>query len=96
MCKISLFYVHSELLPVLPAGGIFSIDALMRKGSLTNVDADIWQWKDDRNMWHSYSQIDSKIIEVSRYSEKPVNLTGPKDRKLLLVQKIGSFYWSKR
>ncbi|XP_045199519.2 E3 ubiquitin-protein ligase TRIP12-like isoform X2 [Mercenaria mercenaria] len=65
-----------ELLPVLPSDGIFAIDNLMRKGSLTHVDAVIWQWKDDRNMWHSYSPIDSKIIEAAHQSgEDEVSLS---------------------
>jgi hypothetical protein len=66
---------------VLPSDGIFQIDNLMRKGSLTHVDAVIWQWKDDRNMWHSYSPIDSKIIEVGLqnhnvcFVDSSINLT---------------------
>ncbi|XP_052815932.1 E3 ubiquitin-protein ligase TRIP12-like isoform X2 [Mya arenaria] len=65
-----------ELLPVLPGDGIFSIDALMRKGSLTSVDAVCWQWKDDRNLWHNYSPIDSKIIEAAHQSgEDEVSLS---------------------
>ena len=53
-------------MPTLPSDGIFSIDSVMRKGSGTNVDAVVWQWKDDRNLWHPYTPIDSKIIEVSK------------------------------
>lgn len=65
-----------ELLPVLPSDGIFAIDNIMRKGSLSHVDAVIWQWKDDRNMWHPYSQIDSKIIEAAHQSgEDEVSLS---------------------
>ena len=37
----------------------------MRKGSGASIDAVIWQWKDDRSLWHPYTPIDSKIIEVS-------------------------------
>ena len=51
-------------MPTLPTDGIFSIDLLMRKGSGANIDAVIWQWKDDRSLWHPYTPIDSKIIEV--------------------------------
>ena len=51
-------------MPTLPSDGIFSIDSVMRKGSGASMDAVIWQWKDDRNMWHPYTPIDSKIIEV--------------------------------
>ncbi|XP_052218873.1 E3 ubiquitin-protein ligase TRIP12-like isoform X2 [Dreissena polymorpha] len=65
-----------ELLPMLPSDGIFSVDALMRKGSLFSVDAVAWQWKDDRNMWHNYSPIDSKIIEAAHQSgEDEVSLS---------------------
>ena len=52
-------------MPTLPTDGIFSIDLLMRKGSGASIDAVIWQWKDDRSLWHPYTPIDSKIIEVS-------------------------------
>ena len=53
-----------ELMPKLPSDGIFAIDALLRKGGMTNTDAVIWQWRDDRGMWHPYTLIDSRIVEV--------------------------------
>lgn len=54
-----------ELLPKLPADGIFAIDNSLRKGSGSVCnDAVVWQWQDDRGTWHSYTPIDSKIIEV--------------------------------
>ena len=53
-----------ELMPKLPSDGIFVIDSLLRKGTMTNTDAVIWQWRDDRGMWHPYSLIDSRIVEV--------------------------------
>lgn len=56
---------YRELLPKLPSDGIFAIDCVMRKGSGSTVDAVIWQWRDDRGIWHPYTPIDSKIIEVS-------------------------------
>ncbi|KAL4220729.1 Ubiquitin-protein ligase [Mactra antiquata] len=65
-----------ELLPILPSSGIFAIDSLMRKGSLSHIDSVLWQWKDDRNIWHSYSPIDSKIIEAAHQSgEEEVSLS---------------------
>ena len=51
-------------MPKLPSDGIFVVDSLLRKGTPQNTDAVIWQWKDDRGMWHPYSMIDSRIIEV--------------------------------
>lgn len=65
-----------ELMPTLPCDGIFSIDLVMRKGSGASMDAVIWQWKDDRNMWHPYTPIDSKIIEAAHQSgEDEVSLS---------------------
>ena len=52
-------------MPKLPNDGIFAVDSLLRKGTVHNADAVIWQWKDDRGMWHPYATIDSRIIEVS-------------------------------
>lgn len=52
-------------MPKLPADGLFSVDMLLRKGVQQSTDAVIWQWRDDRGMWHPYNVIDSRIIEVS-------------------------------
>ena len=54
-------------MPKLPGDGIFTVDGLLRKGTSQNIDAVIWQWRDDRGMWHPYNLIDSRIIEVSSY-----------------------------
>ena len=51
-------------MPKLPSDGIFSIDSMLRKGSSVSGDAVVWQWRDDRGMWHPYALIDSRIIEV--------------------------------
>ncbi|CAB3980054.1 E3 ubiquitin- ligase TRIP12, partial [Paramuricea clavata] len=53
----------SELLPNLPSDGIFSFDSLLSKGH--RPEQAYWQWKDDQNVWHSYSWIDSRIIEAA-------------------------------
>ncbi|XP_076454353.1 E3 ubiquitin-protein ligase TRIP12-like isoform X2 [Babylonia areolata] len=52
-----------ELLPKLPSDGVFSIDAMLRKGPNLHNEAVIWQWQDDRSIWHPYSSIDCKLIE---------------------------------
>jgi E3 ubiquitin-protein ligase TRIP12 len=57
------FFSHSELLPNLPSDGIFSFDSLLSKGH--RPEQAYWQWKDDQNVWHSYSWIDSRIIEAA-------------------------------
>ena len=65
-CNID--YAHfcfRELMPRLPSDGIFAIDTMLKKGNSHIVDAAIWQWRDDRGMWHPYTRIDSRIIEVS-------------------------------
>lgn len=54
-----------ELMPKLPTDGIFSIDQMLRKGSFTQTDAVMWQWRDDRSIWHHYTAIDSKIVEAA-------------------------------
>jgi len=54
----------SELMPKLPTDGLFAIDSMLRKSSSQPTDGVIWQWLDDHGMWHPYSVIDSRIIEV--------------------------------
>ena len=51
-------------MPKLPTDGIFTVDALLKKGPLLNTDTVQWQWKDDAGNWHPYSTIDSRMIEV--------------------------------
>ncbi|XP_064639626.1 E3 ubiquitin-protein ligase TRIP12-like isoform X2 [Lineus longissimus] len=57
-----------ELMPKLPADGLFSIDTALRKGNSLNTDTVIWQWRDDRGLWHPYTMIDSRIIEAANQS----------------------------
>ncbi|XP_042195203.1 E3 ubiquitin-protein ligase TRIP12 isoform X3 [Callorhinchus milii] len=52
-----------ELMPCLPKEGIFAVDTMLKKGSAQNTDGAIWQWRDDRGLWHPYNRIDSRIIE---------------------------------
>lgn len=59
-----VIFCSRELMPKLPTDGIFSIDQMLRKGSFTQTDAVMWQWRDDRSIWHHYTAIDSKIVEV--------------------------------
>lgn len=54
----------SELLPKLPSDGIFEVDALLFKPQ-HKAEQGLWQWRDDRGLWHTYSWIDSKIIEAA-------------------------------
>lgn len=54
----------SELMPCLPREGIFAVDAMLKKGSAHTTEAAVWQWRDDRGLWHPYNRIDSRIIEV--------------------------------
>lgn len=56
--------VFSELMPCLPKEGIFAVDTMLKKGNAQNTDGAIWQWRDDRGLWHPYNRIDSRIIEV--------------------------------
>ncbi|XP_061781673.1 E3 ubiquitin-protein ligase TRIP12 isoform X5 [Nerophis lumbriciformis] len=52
-----------ELMPCLPREGIFAVDVMLKKGSAQTTEGVIWQWRDDRGMWHPYNRIDSRIIE---------------------------------
>ena len=55
-----------ELLPALPATGIFTIDAQLKKGTAhNNTQLGLWQWKDDKSNWHSYTWVDNRIIEAA-------------------------------
>jgi E3 ubiquitin-protein ligase TRIP12 len=51
-------------MPRLPSDGIFVIDNVVQRSSQRYNDAVLWQWRDDRNIWHAYTPIDSRIIEV--------------------------------
>uniref|UniRef100_T1IVF8 E3 ubiquitin-protein ligase n=1 Tax=Strigamia maritima TaxID=126957 RepID=T1IVF8_STRMM len=57
-----------ELMPRLPTDGIFQVDSMLSKPLAPLQDAVIWQWRDDRGLWHPYSSIDSKIIEAAHQS----------------------------
>lgn len=54
-----------ELMPRLPSDGVFSVDSLLMKPSNNHLDAVMWQWRDDRGLWHPYTSIDNKIIEAA-------------------------------
>ncbi len=64
----SVFHFR-ELMPKLPSTGIFSVDALLRKAPSQTTDGVLWQWKDDRGLWHPYTMIDNRIVEVRLLSE---------------------------
>ena len=68
-------------MPKLPKDGIFTVDGYLRKGNVQNTDAVIWQWRDDRGMWHPYALIDSRIVEVRTHKQ-------PNRNSLYLVSKI--------
>ncbi|KAI8498816.1 Ubiquitin-protein ligase [Branchiostoma belcheri] len=55
----------AELMPKLPSDGIFSVDAMLRKNNNTSTDEAIWQWRDDRGVWHPYTRIDNRIVEAA-------------------------------
>uniref|UniRef100_A0A8C9S1I7 E3 ubiquitin-protein ligase n=1 Tax=Scleropages formosus TaxID=113540 RepID=A0A8C9S1I7_SCLFO len=54
-----------ELMPCLPREGIFAVDTMLKKGSAQMTEGAIWQWRDDRGLWHPYNRIDSRIIETA-------------------------------
>lgn len=61
------FITHRELLPRLPVDGVFSVNTLIQKGGVVYPDSAFWQWQDDRGLWHMYTPIDNKIVEVSPF-----------------------------
>lgn len=54
-----------ELMPRLPNDGIFSVDALFERPANGQQDLVQWQWRGDRGVWHSYSVMDSRVIEAA-------------------------------
>ena len=44
----------AELMPPLPADGIFAVDALLVKPGAYIRDPVLWQWQDDKGNWHTY------------------------------------------
>lgn len=57
-----------ELMPRLPSDGIFSVDNLLTRQTGVQSETILWQWKDDRGLWHPYSGIDNRIIEAAHQS----------------------------
>ncbi|KAG8199196.1 hypothetical protein JTE90_016022 [Oedothorax gibbosus] len=57
-----------ELMPRLPSDGVFAIDSLLMKQNNSREDTVVWQWRDDRGLWHPYTSIDNKIIEAAHLS----------------------------
>ena len=55
-------------MPRLPSDGIFSVDNLLTKQPGIQSETILWQWKDDRGLWHPYSGIDNRIIEAAHQS----------------------------
>ena len=65
----------AELMPRLPTDGIFRVDGLLSRPPVMQPEG-IWQWKDERGIWHSFDPADSRILEASNAAaEDEVNLT---------------------
>lgn len=58
----------AELMPSLPLEGIFSVDLLFSKANQATTEVALWQWKDDRGLWHPFNAVDNKIIESAHQS----------------------------
>lgn len=54
-----------ELMPRLPTDGLFVVDGLLERPATGNQDQVQWQWRDDRGVMHTYSAIDSRMIEAA-------------------------------
>ena len=50
--------------------GVFSVDALLVKGSQQNTTSGCWQWRDDRGVWHNYMWVDNRILEAAHQSNE--------------------------
>ena len=66
----------AELMPPLPADGIFAVDALLAKPGAYIRDPVLWQWQDDKGNWHTYGYNDCRVIEAAHVAgEREVTLT---------------------
>lgn len=52
-------------MPKLPTDGIFSVDSLLERPSTSAKDKPVWEWRDDRGVWHPYGAGYSRIIEAA-------------------------------
>ena len=50
----------AELMPPLPADGIFAVDALLVRPGAYVRDPVLWQWQDDKGNWHTYGYNDCR------------------------------------
>lgn len=65
----------SELIPDLPTDGIFSINSLLVDDNGSHYESVVWQWRDDRGIWHRYNAVDNRIIDTAhRAGDEEVTL----------------------
>jgi E3 ubiquitin-protein ligase TRIP12 len=55
----------AELMPPLPADGIFAVDALLARPGALIRDPVLWQWQDDKGTWHTYGFNDCRVVEAA-------------------------------
>merc|ERR1719230_64137 len=66
----------AELMPPLPADGIFAVDALLVRPGAYVRDPVLWQWQDDKGNWHTYGYNDCRLVEAAHVAgEEEVTLT---------------------
>lgn len=53
----------AELMPRLATDGIFAVNALLDRENNPSQESVVWQWRDDRGIWHRYSAVDNKLID---------------------------------
>ena len=67
----------AELMPPLPADGIFAVDALLVRPGAYIRDPVLWQWQDDKGNWHTYGYNDCRLIEAAHVAgEDEATLSG--------------------
>ena len=67
----------AELMPPLPADGIFAVDALLVRPGAYIRDPVLWQWQDDKGNWHTYGYNDCRLIEAAHVAgEEEATLSG--------------------
>lgn len=64
----------AELMPRLPRDGIFHVDGLPLTPQARIAVEGIWQWKDERGVWHSFDAADNRVLENS-YSARDDEVT---------------------
>ena len=63
--------ILGEIMPRLPRDGLFTVDEILSKTSLTHHNELVaWHWKDEREVWRPYTPVDSRLVESAFAQEE--------------------------